>query len=408
MPRRTGRPRPLPGVHPAGHVDDIGPARPGVRNPAAADGSAAEMAHDQSAAGPRQLAGPCRERRHRHAAPHPGARTTANSFSSRTSTSNGRSGSSRSRRSASATSIAGIGGPAFIVSSRRSRWAARGRSGAASRASIAARSPATSSSTPVIDPCRAGSQTIACAFRFRRHAGRVAAERVDVRGGDLDQALDQGRVRRGRPCPSRPAPRPRAPRKSRRPRRRSARHGPLGDARVDRQGSVGLGPAVDLARPGVRSCQLDSGRRPEPGVELVPGRDVRLAELQHSQTWRPATRAGKSMRPLSMSRNVMPRPSIRATAAAIWSTMPCIRSRMSAAPRPGRASAGSLPAPPAGWCAASVRSRSRMSSARWSASVASNGATSIGRLVGGVDIEEAWSCGGDSSPTREGWPPDAP
>ena len=48
---------------------------------------------------------------------------------------------------------------------------------------------------------------------------------------------------------------------------------------------------------------------------------------QQSQTWRPLTRAGKSMRPVSISRRVTPSSSIRATPACIWSMTPCIRRR---------------------------------------------------------------------------------
>ena len=48
---------------------------------------------------------------------------------------------------------------------------------------------------------------------------------------------------------------------------------------------------------------------------------------QHSQIWRPLASAGKSIRPVSISRRVMPSSSIRATPACIWSMTPCIRSR---------------------------------------------------------------------------------
>ena len=86
---------------------------------------------------------------------------------------------------------------------------------------------------------------------------------------------------------------------------------------------------------------------------------------------------------------------MRATAAAIWSTMPCIRRRIRWA-----SSASSVAGPPppprrgrpaSGRAAGSARPR-------WSASVASSGPTSTRACVGGVDVEEAWSSRRDSSP----------
>ena len=134
---------------------------------------------------------------------------------------------------------------------------------------------------------------------------------------------------------------------------------------ADRERSVGLGAPVGLDDPvGDRRRRhrpsVDSGWRPRSRCRSRAS--TRPGPRRAASTARPGgrrPRAGKSMSPRSMSRRVMPRVSIWATAAAIWSMTPCIRSRSR------RASSSSTLAGPLGagaGSAASVRSRRRISS----------------------------------------------
>ena len=97
-----------------------------------------------------------------------------------------------------------------------------------------------------------------------------------------------------------------------------------------------------------------------------------------------------------------------ATAAAIWSTRPCIRRRIR------RASSGSSsPRAPSSAAGAATRRRRPVPQpdelARWSASVASSGASSAGRRWR-RRRRRTWSSSPDSSPVRRErpGPPDAP
>ena len=197
---------------------------------------------------------------------------------------------------------------------------------------------------------------------------RVAPDAVDVRGRQLDQAL-QGRPSADRPCPSRPVRAARAPRTSRRGHtRRGPRSGPPPAPRPAAAGRPSRGRPIPTTV-GARSRQL-AERLPagEPGLEVVPEADLGLAALPAQ----PDLAAVDERRDVDKAvRDVAKRDaiaSIRATPAAIWSTRPCIRSRTRRSSSASTAVvAGSPPGSPAGprSCrAARTSSRRRTRTAR--------------------------------------------
>ena len=143
---------------------------------------------------------------------------------------------------------------------------------------------------------------------------------------------------------------------------------------------------IRRGRAGRRAGRPAAGdpRTPRPG--RARRRRPTRPSRQHSQTWRPLARAGKSSSPLGMSRRVIDRSSSQATSACIWSTMPRIRSRRrrssgSSSARSSSSSSGSAwrrpprpsPAPPIAGSSTDCwrrrySSRSPISSSRWDAS----------------------------------------
>src|SRR5215208_1949894 len=153
---------------------------------------------------------------------------------------------------------------------------------------------------------------------------RIAADGMDVRGRELDQALVEVALARvGRAHPGRlevlvslEEPAGLVRRDSGPERRRTVGL---------RQRPVGLPPTAlenggrQLRRAHRYSSSTNGRRLPKPVDSSCQKPTSSSPNRQHSHTWRPLTSAGKSTSPDSMSRSVIPSSSIRATPACIWS-----------------------------------------------------------------------------------------
>ena len=145
---------------------------------------------------------------------------------------------------------------------------------------------------------RASTEQGARALEVAGDPRRVAADVVDVRGGDLDQALEERPLGGIVACPSRPARAPRAPRRSRRARRRPAR--PPAPPPAPRPGAAGT-PWPVRPRPtttdALGHASSASGRRPENPVSSPCHQPIDGLAALPAQPDLPAGRRAPGSRP---------------------------------------------------------------------------------------------------------------